>query len=79
MELVLLSPGSKVFEVSDVLSVSFNGVMGSCTVLPHHAEMISVLKKGYLFWAMGDCKKFVEIEVDGAIVHVKDDIVKVLV
>lgn len=79
MDIVLLSPLTKVFEMHDVLSVSFNGMTGKCTVLPHHTEMISVLKKGYVFWDMGDCLKFVEIDTEGAIIHVKDDIVKVVV
>ncbi|MBQ2350236.1 MAG: hypothetical protein II393_03090 [Cytophagales bacterium] len=79
MHVILLSPIKGACEVHDVLSVSFKGVTGECNVLPHHAEMISVLKKGYVFFRMEDCFNFVEIEAEGAIVHVKDDIVKILV
>jgi F-type H+-transporting ATPase subunit epsilon len=79
MDLVVLSQVKKVLEMHDVLSVSFNGVSGMFNILPHHAEMISVLKKGRVAVDMGDGTKFVELETAGAIVHVKDDIVKVLV
>ena len=78
MDFVLLSPVKKVVGKHDVLSVSFNGVTGKFSVFPHHAEMISILKKGYVFFNMGDCcMNFVEIETDGAVVHVKDDVVRV--
>lgn len=59
--LSILSPEKTVFE-GDVRSVRLPGSAGSFTILPHHAPIVSSLKKGVIIYKTGDGEQSIEIE-----------------
>lgn len=71
MELEIVSPDGVLFK-GEVNQVSFSGMAGSFEVLPHHAPLITALRKGYIRYETGD-GTIQEIEVKDGFVEVKND------
>lgn len=76
MTLRLISPASVVFE-GPVDSVTLPGALGSFTVLPRHAALISTLVKGQIVYSTGGESHSVETE--GGLVDVLNDVVSVCI
>lgn len=76
LEVEILSPVSKIFE-GKVYSITFPGEQGSFGVLPQHAPIISILKKGKIEWVHNNKKE--SIEIQGGVVEVLKNKVSVLV
>jgi len=77
MKFVLLSPQKTLFE-GEVDSVTVPGEMGSFTIWPKHAALISTLKEGNLI-CRNDGKELRRFHVDGGFVEVRNDQVSVCV
>ncbi|MBP5307147.1 MAG: F0F1 ATP synthase subunit epsilon [Paludibacteraceae bacterium] len=77
MKFVLLSPQKKLFE-GDVDSVTVPGELGSFTIWPKHAALISTLKDGDLICRRGN-DELARFRVDGGFVEVRNDSVSVCV
>lgn len=75
LSLTIVSPDGILFE-GKVKSVQLFGVMGSFTILPLHAPLISQLSQGKIFIEGEEKKEFV---IKGGFVEVKQDIVSVCV
>lgn len=71
MELEIISPDGVLFK-GEVNQVSFPGMAGSFEVLPHHAPLITALRKGNIRYETGD-GTIQEIEVKDGFVEVKND------
>ena len=76
MTLKIISAESILFE-GEVESVTMPGSMGSFTVLSHHASLVSTLVKGKI--AYRDGSGVHEVNVDGGIADVDNDVVSVCV
>lgn len=77
MTLRIISATDIVFE-GNVSSVTLPGAMGSFTVLPHHAALISTLVKGTIVYKTPDSVEH-EAETDGGIADVDNDVVSVCI
>lgn len=76
MTLRIISPADIVFEgAAD--SVTLPGVMGSFTVLPRHAALISTLTKGDIVYRVGEEEH--SVHTDGGLVDVLNDVVSVCI
>lgn len=76
MVLKIISAEKVVFE-GETTSVTLPGELGQFTVLPHHASLVSTLVKGKIRYAEASGSK--ELEVDGGIVDVDNDVVSVCI
>ena len=76
MVLKIISAERVLFE-GETSSVTLPGEMGQFTVLPRHASLVSTLSKGKIRYADGSEHR--EIEVEGGIVDVDNDIVSVCI
>ncbi|RGN47678.1 ATP synthase F1 subunit epsilon [Bacteroides sp. AF16-49] len=76
LQLTIVSPEHILFE-GDVQLVTLPGTLGSFTVLPDHAPIISSLENGEItFSADGEMKS---IEIKGGFVEVKDNLISICV
>ncbi len=76
LQLTIVSPEHILFE-GDVQLVTLPGTLGSFTVLPDHAPIISSLESGEItFSADGEMKS---IEIKGGFVEVKDNLISICV
>jgi len=75
MKIKILAPTGIVFE-GDVSHVTFPGSLGSFAVYPHHAPIISSLKKGEIVCFGDDTKIFL---IESGFVEVLDDNITVCV
>lgn len=76
MVLKIISAEKVLFE-GEASSVTLPGEMGQFTVLPRHASLVSTLSKGKIKYAEGSEHR--EIDVEGGIVDVDNDIVSVCI
>lgn len=76
MTLRIISPADIVFE-GTVNSVTLPGAMGSFTVLPRHAALISTLTRGEIIYSVGGNEH--RIATDGGLVDVVNDVVSVCI
>ncbi|MBD5415371.1 MAG: F0F1 ATP synthase subunit epsilon [Bacteroides sp.] len=76
MTLRLISPSEVVFE-GTVDSVTLPGSLGSFTVLPRHAALISTLVKGRIVYSSNGQDH--EVATDGGLVDVLNDVVSVCI
>lgn len=76
MTLRLISPVSVVFE-GPVDSVTLPGALGSFTVLPRHAALISTLVKGHIVYSSNGEDH--SVATDGGLVDVLNDVVSVCI
>lgn len=76
MTLRLISPADVVFE-GQVDSVTLPGAMGSFTVLPRHAALISTLTKGQIVYTVSAEEH--SVATDGGLVDVNNDVVSVCI
>lgn len=76
MTLRIISTADIVFE-GPADSVTLPGVMGSFTVLPHHAALISTLTKGDITYRSGEEEH--SVATDGGLVDVNNDVVSVCI
>ena len=76
LQLTIVSPEHILFE-GDVQLVTLPGTLGSFTVLPDHAPIVSSLENGEItFSADGEMKS---IEIKGGFVEVKDNLISICV
>ncbi|MBE6305848.1 MAG: F0F1 ATP synthase subunit epsilon [Bacteroidales bacterium] len=76
MTLRIISPVDIVFE-GTVDSVTLPGTMGSFTVLPRHAALVSTLTAGDITYRVGEEES--RVHTDGGLVDVLDDVVSVCI
>lgn len=76
MTLRLISPSDIVFEGA-VDSVTLPGALGSFTVLPRHAALVSTLVKGKITYS-ADGEEH-QVPTDGGLVDVLNDVVSVCI
>lgn len=77
MKLEIISPSEILFN-DEAISVNLPGVMGSFTVLDHHASLISVLQEGKIIYTRPG-GELGELEVKGGLVDVDNNIVSVCI
>jgi len=76
MHLEIISP-EKIIYKGEVDSVTLPGVVGSFTILNHHAPIISVLKNGAVIYKIGADEQ--KIEINSGFVESKQNVVSVCV
>ena len=76
MTLRIISPADGVFE-GTADSVTLPGTMGSFTVLPRHAALISTLSKGNIVYSVNGEQH--SVATDGGLVDVLNDVVSVCI
>lgn len=76
MTLRIISPADVVFE-GTVDSVTLPGTMGSFTVLPRHAALVSTLTNGNISYRIGEEEH--SVQTDGGLVDVLNDVVSVCI
>lgn len=76
MTLRIISTADIVFEGTADM-VTLPGTMGSFTVLPHHAALISTLAPGDIVYRTGDDEQ--RVHTDGGLVDVANDVVSVCI
>ena len=69
--LKIVSPEKTVFS-GEILSVTLPGKMGSFTILPQHAPVVSSLKSGKLMYISKDGKENTQ-DVEGGFVEMSDN------
>lgn len=77
MTLRIISPADIVYE-GEVEAVTLPGAMGSFTVLPHHAALISTLTRGKITYRLGQDNEQ-SVETEGGLVDVLNDVVSVCI
>lgn len=76
LQLTIVSPERVLFDGS-VEMVTLPGTLGSFTVLPDHAPIISSLESGEIKYSAD--KKIESIEIKGGFVEVKDNLISICV
>lgn len=76
MTLRIISPTDILFE-GEIESVTLPGVIGSFTVLRHHAPLISNLTAGKIHYNSGNNVQ--ELTIEGGIVDVNNNVVSVCI
>ncbi len=76
MTLRIISPSDILFE-GEADSVTLPGVLGSFTVLRHHAPLISNLTAGKIVYTSGENVQ--ELAIEGGIVDVNNNVVSVCI
>lgn len=76
LQLNIISPEKSVFQ-GEIEQVTLPGVLGSFTILPHHAPIISSLQPGKLSYVSGGAESSLVIE--GGIVEMSNGVVDVCV
>lgn len=77
MKLEVISPESTLF-TGEVELVTLPSILGSFTVLPKHAPVVSVLQRGFVVWKEPGKDK-VEWEIEGGFVELKNDLISVCI
>lgn len=75
--LKIVSPEKTVFS-GEILSVTLPGKLGSFTILPQHAPVVSSLKSGKLMYISKDGKENTQ-DVEGGFVEMSDNQVSVCI
>ena len=77
LQLTIVSPEKKLFQ-GEVVLVSLPGVMGSFTILPQHAPIVSSLTRGKILYVTADGTSQ-NLEVMGGFVEMNDNNVSVCI
>ena len=78
MTLRIISTDSIIFE-GEAAMVTLPGTMGSFTVLPHHAALISTLAEGSIVYRTSEDGPEESVHTDGGLVDVDSDVVSVCI
>lgn len=73
----IVSPEKEIFN-GEVESVTLPGMLGSFTILPHHAPIVSSLREGKLAYVTKDGEEHVQ-DIHGGFVEMNDNQVSVCV
>ncbi|MBE5032996.1 ATP synthase F1 subunit epsilon [Gallalistipes aquisgranensis] len=76
MKLEILSPEKTLFR-GDTDSVRLPGVVGSFTVWPHHAPLISALAPGEIRYRNADKEE--KLDIQGGFAEIRDDTITVCI
>lgn len=76
LRLSILSPGKTIYD-GEISLVTLPGTAGSFTVLPHHAPIVSSLKKGKVIYVAEGVEYTIEIE--GGFMEMSNEAVSVCV
>lgn len=74
--LEIVTPERCVYK-GEAVQISLTGSLGSMTLLPHHAPMVTELRKGPIFYITPDGEEKT-MELSGGFVEVSDNQVSVL-
>lgn len=77
LHLNIVSPEKEIFD-GEVDSVTLPGAMGSFTILPQHAPIVSSLKAGLVSYVTKDGKEHSQ-EIDGGFIEMSNDTVSVCI
>lgn len=77
LQLTIVSPEKKLFQ-GEVNQVTLPGVMGSFTILPQHAPIVSLLTRGKILYVTADGTSQ-NLEVMGGFVEMNDNNVSVCI
>ena len=77
LQLTIVSPEKKLFQ-GEVNQVTLPGVMGSFTILPQHAPIVSSLRRGKILYVTADGTSQ-NLEVMGGFVEMNDNNVSVCI
>lgn len=77
LQLTIVSPEKKLFQ-GEVNQVTLPGVMGSFTILPQHAPIVSSLTRGKILYVTADGTSQ-KLEVMGGFVEMNDNNVSVCI
>ena len=77
LQLTIVSPEKKLFQ-GEVNQVTLPGVMGSFTILPQHAPIVSSLTRGQILYVTADGTSQ-NLEVMGGFVEMNDNNVSVCI
>ncbi len=77
MTLEIISPSEILFK-GEAQSVTLPGVLGSFTVLKNHASLISVLKKGEVFYRTPEGTEN-SVDIKGGLADVDNNVVSVCI
>lgn len=77
LQLTIVSPEKKLFQ-GEVNQVTLPGVMGSFTILPQHAPIVSSLTRGKILYVTADGTSQ-NLEVMGGFVEMNDNNVSVCI
>ena len=72
----VITPDKTLFS-GNLVMVKVPGIDGSFEVLDHHAPLVSILVKGVVVLT-DDMKKSQEIEINGGVIEVNNNTVKIL-
>ena len=76
MHLEIISP-EKIIYKGEVDMVTLPGVVGSFTILNHHAPIISVLKNGFVTYKSGENEN--KVKINSGFAEVKQNLISVCV
>ncbi|HJD93714.1 MAG TPA: ATP synthase F1 subunit epsilon [Bacteroides togonis] len=77
LQLTIVSPEKKLFQ-GEVNQVTLPGVMGSFTILPQHAPIVSSLTRGKILYVTADGTSQ-NLEIMGGFVEMNDNNVSVCI
>lgn len=77
LHLSIVSPEKELYD-GEVLSVTLPGVIGSFTILPQHAPIVSSLKEGKLSYVTDDNEEYT-LDIQGGFVEMSDGTVSVCI
>lgn len=77
LQLNIVSPEKEIFD-GEVNSVTLPGMIGSFTILPQHAPIVSSLRAGTLSYVTNGSEEHTQ-EINGGFVEMSDDHVSVCV
>lgn len=77
MLLSIVSPEKTIFE-GEVSSVTLPGTMGSFTIWPQHAPVVSSLKAGILIYKTKDNKEYTQ-QIEGGFVEMSNNQISVCI
>ncbi|WP_298072111.1 ATP synthase F1 subunit epsilon [uncultured Bacteroides sp.] len=77
LQLTIVSPEKRLFQ-GEVNQVTLPGVMGSFTILPQHAPIVSSLTRGKILYVTADGTSQ-DLEVMGGFVEMNDNNVSVCI
>lgn len=77
LQLTIVSPEKKIFQ-GEVNQVTLPGVMGSFTILPQHAPIVSSLTRGKILYVTADGTSQ-NLEIMGGFVEMNDNNVSVCI
>lgn len=77
LQLIIVSPEKELFN-GEVENVTLPGMLGSFTILPQHAPIVSSLKAGTLSYVTMDGEEHTQ-EINGGFIEMNDNHVSVCV